>query len=102
MTLQDAISGFLVEQQIRGNSERTVVFYRSCLSKAALFLGSDSSLADLSLPQKFQIPRAPLGANRNGGPGPLLAVLVDRQPCRLAGAGGLPPGTPDAAGGRIP
>lgn len=51
MTLQDAISGFLVEQQIRGNSERTVVFYRSCLSKAALFLGSDSSLADLSLPQ---------------------------------------------------
>ena len=51
MTLQDAISGFLVEQQIQGNSERTVVFYRSCLSKAALFLGSDSSLADLSLPQ---------------------------------------------------
>ena len=51
MTLQDAISGFLIEQQIRGNSEKTLVYYRSSLSRAAAFLGEGLSLDDLTLSQ---------------------------------------------------
>lgn len=49
MTLQDAIAGFLIEQQIRGNSEKTLVYYRSSLSRAAAFLGEGLSLDDLTL-----------------------------------------------------
>lgn len=31
MTLEDSVNDFLVEQQIRGNSDRTVLYYRRCL-----------------------------------------------------------------------
>lgn len=51
MTLQDGVSSFLVEQQIRGNSEKTLIFYRSSLSKAMAFLGAGSPLDALTLSQ---------------------------------------------------
>mgnify|MGYP006922387718 CR=1 FL=1 len=37
------------KQQIRGNSEKTLVYYRSSLSRAAAFLGEGLSLDDLTL-----------------------------------------------------
>ncbi len=49
LTLQDAASGFLVEQQIRGNSDKTLIYYRSSLSKALAFLGADTPLQALTL-----------------------------------------------------
>ena len=49
MTFQDAVSGFLVEKQIRGNSEKTLVFYDSCLSKAMRFLGPGVLLEEVTL-----------------------------------------------------
>ena len=51
LTLQDGVSSFLVEQQIRGNSEKTLIFYRSSLSKAMAFLGAGSPLDALTLAQ---------------------------------------------------
>lgn len=54
MTFHDAVSGFLVEQQIRGNSDNTLVFYDSCLSKAMRFFGPDISLAEISLHQLWK------------------------------------------------
>lgn len=49
MTLQDGISGFLIEQQIRGNSPKTVIYYDSSLTRFSRFIGSDTSLRDISM-----------------------------------------------------
>lgn len=49
MTLQDGVSNFLIEQQIRGNSDKTLIYYRSSLSKALAFLGPGSRLENLTL-----------------------------------------------------
>ena len=50
MTFEDGVSGFLIEQQIRGNSDKTVIYYRSSLLTASRFLGSDADLRTLTVP----------------------------------------------------
>lgn len=39
MTLQNAIEDFLIEQQIRGNSPNTVIYYKRCLGFFAIYIG---------------------------------------------------------------
>lgn len=39
MTLQNAIEEFLIEQQIRGNSPNTVIYYKRCLGFFAIYIG---------------------------------------------------------------
>lgn len=50
MTLQNAIDEFLIEQQIRGNSEKTVLYYSRCLGFFANYNGfSARSVGSISL-----------------------------------------------------
>lgn len=46
MTLQNAIDEFLIEQQIRGNSDKTVLFYARCLGFFAKYNGFYSRSID--------------------------------------------------------
>lgn len=39
MTLQNAIEEFLIDQQIRGNSPNTVIYYKRCLGFFAIYIG---------------------------------------------------------------
>ncbi len=49
MKLQTAIDEFLIEQRIRGNTEKTVQYYSICLSLFSRFAGSDIPLMDIDL-----------------------------------------------------
>lgn len=49
MTIQQAIADFLIEQQIRGNTPKTVQYYGLSLGLYARFVGSDTSLQDITL-----------------------------------------------------
>lgn len=51
MTLQNAIDEFLIEQQIRGNSPNTVIYYKRCLGFFASYIGDATRPVEgLSLP----------------------------------------------------
>ena len=49
MTLQNACSAFLVEQHIRGNTEKTVQYYTSCLDLFARFVGRSAELEEITV-----------------------------------------------------
>lgn len=49
MTIQDAIADFLIEQQIRGNTPKTVQYYSLSLGLFARFAGSDTPLQEITL-----------------------------------------------------
>jgi integrase/recombinase XerC/integrase/recombinase XerD len=57
MTLQNAIDEFLIEQQVRGNSSKTVLYYRRCLGYFASFVGSETPLpcVDLQLCKRYSL-----------------------------------------------
>lgn len=50
MTVQQALEGFLIEQKIRGNSDKTVIYYTSSIGRFMAFAGSTQELSALSLP----------------------------------------------------
>ena len=49
MTIQQAISEFLIEQQIRGNSPKTLRYYRNSLEQFAQYSGADYVVASLTV-----------------------------------------------------
>lgn len=49
MTLQNACDGFLIEQHIRGNTEKTVDYYTSCLGLFARFAGSNTEMSEITV-----------------------------------------------------
>lgn len=49
MTLQQAFEGFLVEQQIRGNSPKTLTYYQSGMNRFQGFLARNPELPELNL-----------------------------------------------------
>lgn len=49
MKLSDAITSFLIEQQIRGNTPKTVRYYTLCLDFFARFVGADTELDTLTV-----------------------------------------------------
>ena len=49
MTLQNAYDSFLIEQHIRGNTEKTVQYYTSCLTIFARFVGAGLDMEEISL-----------------------------------------------------
>jgi len=50
MTLQNSIDEYLIEQQIRGNSEKTVIYYRRCLGFfSAYFQGGVKNIDSVTL-----------------------------------------------------
>jgi integrase/recombinase XerC/integrase/recombinase XerD len=50
MTVQQALDGFLIEQKIRGNSDKTVIYYKSSVGRFIAFAGCNLELSALSLP----------------------------------------------------
>lgn len=50
MELKQAISDFLLEQQFRGNTEKTVSYYDNCLNQFARFASWEIDLDDLTIP----------------------------------------------------
>jgi integrase/recombinase XerC/integrase/recombinase XerD len=50
MTIQAAIEEFLIDQQIRGNSPKTLTYYRRCLNMFVNFAGSDALISVIVLP----------------------------------------------------
>ena len=49
MTVQQAFEGFLVEQQIRGNSPKTLTYYQSGMNRFRGFLNQNPELSELTL-----------------------------------------------------
>lgn len=49
MTLENACDSFLIEQHIRGNTEKTIRYYTSCLDLFARFAGSDTEIDKISI-----------------------------------------------------
>ena len=49
MTVQQAFEGFLVEQQIRGNSPKTLIYYQSGMNRFRGFLNQNPELSELTL-----------------------------------------------------
>lgn len=47
MLLENAFHAFLIEQQIRGNSPRTLEYYGNCIKPLLVFLGPDFEVAKL-------------------------------------------------------
>ena len=44
MTIQEALTDFLIEQQIRGNTPKTIQYYSLSVGLYARFAGSDTPL----------------------------------------------------------
>ena len=49
MTIENALSDFLIEQQIRGNTQKTVQYYSLSVGLYARFAGSDTPLKEITL-----------------------------------------------------
>ena len=49
MTIQEALTDFLIEQQIRGNTQKTVQYYSLSVGLYARFAGSDTPLQEITL-----------------------------------------------------
>lgn len=49
MTVQQAFEGFLVEQQIRGNSPKTLTYYQSGMNRFCRFLERNPDLSEMNL-----------------------------------------------------
>ena len=49
MTIENALSDFLIEQQIRGNTQKTVQYYSLSVGLYARFAGSDTPLQEITL-----------------------------------------------------
>lgn len=49
MTLKQAFQAFLIEQQIRGNSSKTVEYYSNCITPFVFFLPADKLVYSLTL-----------------------------------------------------
>ncbi len=49
MTIENALSDFLIEQQIRGNTPKTVQYYSLSVGFYVRFVGPDTSLQDITL-----------------------------------------------------
>lgn len=49
MTIQEALTDFLIEQQIRGNTQKTVQYYSLSVGLYARFAGSDTPLQEINL-----------------------------------------------------
>lgn len=49
MTIENALSDFLIEQQIRGNTQKTVQYYSLSVGLYARFVGLDTSLQEITL-----------------------------------------------------
>lgn len=48
MTLENACNGFMIEQRIRGNTEKTVRYYGLCLRLFARFAGADTEMEQIT------------------------------------------------------
>lgn len=44
MTLQNTFDEFLITQQIKGNSQKTVAYYRNCVSPMISYIGADMDI----------------------------------------------------------
>ena len=49
MKLSDSVTAFLIEQQVRGNTAKTVRYYALCLELFSRFVGADSELESLTV-----------------------------------------------------
>ncbi len=49
MTLKQALQAFLIEQQIRGNSSKTIEYYSNCITPFVFFLPADKLVSSLTL-----------------------------------------------------
>ena len=49
MTIQEALTDFLIEQQIRGNTPKTIQYYSLSVGLYARFAGSDTPLQEITL-----------------------------------------------------
>ena len=51
MTLSNTFQEFLITQELRGNSEKTVKYYSNCLSPMVNFIGGNIEVSSLSVKQ---------------------------------------------------
>lgn len=50
VTVQQALQGYLLEQKIRGNSDKTVIYYQSSIGRFLAHAGSGLEISELTLP----------------------------------------------------
>lgn len=50
MTLKDALEDFMLEQQFRGNTPKTQLYYQGSINRFVRFVGEDTDVSTIRIP----------------------------------------------------
>ena len=50
MTIQEALDDFMMEQQFRGNSQKTQIYYQTSVARFIRFVGADTDISNIRIP----------------------------------------------------